>query len=58
MEILYKNSNGVIKSALDWVSDMGGIEVVVGRPLLGAPDESLIKSIMAENGLSEVKNGE
>jgi len=50
MNNLYTNGKST-KSASDWINDMGGIEVIVGRPLFGAPTDDLIESIMAENGL-------
>ena len=53
MKTLYKNRKGVVQTAEQWLFDMGGIECVIGRQLFGAATDSLIASIMAENGLSK-----
>lgn len=43
--------NGRIQTAQEWLDDMGGIEVLVGRPLLGAPTPELIESLLLEDGI-------
>lgn len=50
----YRNQAGVIKSALDWVEYMGGMDVVIGRSIWGCPTDSLLADVMAEHGLVEV----
>ena len=48
----YTDKKGNIKSADQWLDDMGGIEAVIDRPIFGAPTEELIHDIMIENGLT------
>lgn len=52
MNTLYTNGK-ITKPAYQWLDDMGGIEVLIGRPLFGAPTSDLINQIMAENGLKK-----
>jgi hypothetical protein len=59
LQTQYKDSDGTVKSAQEWIDDMGGYYQIsdarhgnsIENGTGGIPSKELVKSVMAENGL-------